>query len=66
PGIRRFIWNHCAVINCILQHLQNVGATVSAKKFVLAAPDATIVGHKCTLEGRIPHEDKVQKIWDWP
>ena len=39
---------------------------VSAKKFILATPDATIVGHKCTFEGRIPHELKVQKIRDWP
>jgi hypothetical protein len=66
PGIRRFIWEHLIIVNQILQHLQNVGATVSAKKFVLAAPDAVIVGHKCTFEGQIPHEAKVQKIQDWP
>jgi hypothetical protein len=66
PGIRRFIWEHLIVVNWILQCLQNVGATVSAKKFMLAAPDAVIVGHKCTFEGRIPHEAKVQKIQDWP
>jgi hypothetical protein len=65
-GICCFIWNHCVIINRILQRLQNVRATVSAKKFVLTAPDATIVGHKCTIEGRIPHENKVQKIQDWP
>jgi hypothetical protein len=62
PGIHRFIWEHLIVVNRILQHLQNVGATVSAKKFVLVAPDAVIVGHKCTFEGQIPHEAKVQKI----
>ena len=39
---------------------------VSAKKFILAVPDATIVGHKCTFNGHIPHEAKVQKIHDWP
>jgi hypothetical protein len=66
PGIRRFIWEHLIVVNRILQCLQNVGATVSAKKFLLAAPDAVILGHKCTFEGRIPHEAKVQKIQDWP
>ena len=65
-GIRRFIWEHLIVINRILQRLQNVGAMVSTKKFVLAALDAVIVGHKCTFEGRIPHESKVQKIQDWP
>jgi hypothetical protein len=66
PGIHRFIWEHLIVVNRILQHLQNVGATVSAKKFVLAALDAVIVSHKCTFEGRIPHEARVQKIQDWP
>ena len=40
--------------------------TVSAKKFILAALDVTIVGHKCTFNGRIPHKAKVQKICDWP
>jgi hypothetical protein len=65
PGIRCFIWNHCEVINRILQCLQNVGATVSAKKFVLAALSAVIVGHKCTFEGHILNDSKVQKICDW-
>ncbi|KIJ08580.1 hypothetical protein PAXINDRAFT_39566, partial [Paxillus involutus ATCC 200175] len=58
-----FIYNHLIIMHRILQRLQNVGATVSAKKFLTTV---TIVGHKCTLEGRIPHEDKVQKIRDWP
>ena len=66
PGIRKFIWNHLTVVHRILQCLQNVNATVSAKKFILAALDATIVGHKCTFEGRVPHEAKIQKIRDWP
>jgi hypothetical protein len=66
PGIRRFIWEHLIVVNRILQRVQNVGATVSAKKFILAALDAVIAGHKCTFEGQIPHEAKVQKIQDWP
>ena len=66
PSIRTFIWKHLTIVHRILQRLQNVSATVSAKKFILAAPDATIIGHKCTFEGRIPHELKVQKIRDWP
>ena len=66
PGIRLFIWKHLTVVHRILQRLQNVNTTVSAKKFVLAAPDTTIVGHKCTSEGRVPHEAKIQKIRDWP
>jgi hypothetical protein len=54
------------MINRILQHLENVGATVSASKFILAAPTPTIVGHKCTFKGCVPEESKVQKICDWP
>jgi len=65
-GIRHFIWEHCIVINRILQRLENVGVTVSATKFVLAAPTAIIVGHKCTFEGHVPEDSKVQKICDWP
>ena len=65
-GIRKFIWNHLTVVHRILQCLQNVSAMVSAKKFILAAPDATIIGHKCTFEGQVPHEAKIQKIQDWP
>jgi hypothetical protein len=66
PGIHRFIWEHCIVINHILQCLENVGMTVSTSKFILAAPTATIVGHKCTFKGCMPKESKVQKICDWP
>jgi hypothetical protein len=66
PGICRFIWEHCIVINRILQHLENVGMTVSASKFVLVVPTATIIGHKCTFEGRVPEESMVQKIRNWP
>jgi hypothetical protein len=66
PGIRHFIWEHCIVINHILQRLENVGATVSTSKFVLAAPITTIIGHKCMFGGCVPEESKVQKIHDWP
>ena len=60
------IWEHLIVVKQILQHLQNVGAIVSTKKFVLATPDVVIIGHKCTFEGQIPCEAKIQKTQDWP
>ena len=65
-GIRLFIWKHLIVVHRIVQCLQNVNAMVSAKKIVLATLDATIVGHKCTSEGQVLHEAKIQKIRDWP
>ena len=61
PGIRLFIWKHLTVVHRIRQRLQNVNATVSAKKFILAALDATIVGHKCTSEGRVLHRLKSRR-----
>jgi len=66
PGTRQFIWEHCQVIHRIIQCLENVGATISAKKFILAAPTAVILGFKCTIDGRVPEESKMQKIRDWP
>ena len=66
PGIRLFIWKHLTIVHRILQCLQNVNATILAKKFILSAPDATIVGQKCTSEGWVPHEAEMQKIRDWP
>jgi hypothetical protein len=50
----------------ILQHLENVGVTISATEFVIAAPSAVVVGHKCTFEGHVPEDTKVQKICNWP
>ena len=66
PGIRLFIWKHLTVIHRILQCLQNINTTISAKKFVLATLDVTIVSHKCSFKGWILHEAKIQKIRDWP
>lgn len=66
PGIRHFIFKHLINMNRVLQHLKNVGGTVSAKKFVLAAPSIVVVGHKVSYEGCVPNETKVQKIHDWP
>jgi hypothetical protein len=66
PGIRWFIWEHCVVMHHILQCLKNIGVTISTTKFVIAAPSAVIIGHKCTFEGRVPEDTKVQKIHNWP
>src|SRR6201746_704748 len=66
PRVCRFIWEHCQVVHRIIQRLENVGATISAKKFVLAVPTAIILGYKCMLDGRVPEESKTQKVRDWP
>lgn len=65
-GIRHFIWEHLQNVNCILHCLRHAGATVSAKKCIIAALSIIVVGHKVSFEGRIPDKAKVQKIKDWP
>lgn len=66
PDVRRFVYEHLCDVDRILTRLGHAGATVSAKKLVLAAPEAVIVGHKCTYEGRLPDDSKVSKIRNWP
>lgn len=65
-GIRRFIWEHLVNVNRICQRFRHAGGTFNAKKSFLAVPSVMIVGHRCTVDGRIPDESKVQRIKDWP
>jgi hypothetical protein len=66
PGIRKFIWQHLQDVHRILHRLRTAGATVSAKKIVVASPEIIILGHKCTYEGRIPDDSKIARVRDWP
>ncbi|KAL5486251.1 hypothetical protein ACEPAI_7297 [Sanghuangporus weigelae] len=66
PNIRRFIWEHLNDVNRVLQRLKVVGATVSGKKLIIAAPEAVIVGHTCNYAGRVPDASRVKTITDWP
>ena len=66
PGIRRFIWEHLNDVHRVIHRLGHAGATISAKKIFLAAPDVIVLGHKCTYEGRVPDDSKVAKIRTWP
>ncbi len=64
-GIRRFIWEHFQNLNQVVQRMKYAGCTWSGKKVYLCVPEAIIVGHKCTYEGRIPKDGKVDKIKNW-
>jgi hypothetical protein len=66
PGIRRFVWEHLNNVNRLLQRMKAVGGTFNGKKLEACVPSAIIVGHKCTIDGRVPDDTKVQKIRDWP
>ena len=65
-GIRRFIWEHLNDVHRVIHRLGHAGATISAKKIFIAAPEVIVLGHKCTYEGRIPDDSKVNKVRTWP
>ena len=66
PGIRRFVWEHLIACSRVVQRIGAVGGTISGKKIALCAPHGVIVGQKCTYEGRVPEDGKVDKIRNWP
>lgn len=66
PGIRRFIWEHAIDVNRIMHRIKESGATFSAKKTQICLPEVIIIGQKCTPQGRLPDDEKVSKIKNWP
>src|ERR1700722_1279393 len=66
PGIRKFIWEHANDVHRIMHRVGCSGATLSGKKAQICKPEAIILGQKCTPQGRLPENTKVQKILDWP
>jgi len=66
PGIRKFIWEHAVDVNRIMHRIKESGATFSAKKSQICRPEVMIIGQRCTPEGRLPDNEKVSKILNWP
>jgi Integrase zinc binding domain/RNase H-like domain found in reverse transcriptase len=65
-GIRRFVWEHFQNLNRVVQRMKYSGGTFSGHKTVLCAEEITVVGHRCTREGRLPEVDRVGVITRWP
>ena len=65
PGIRRFIWEHLQDVNRVVQRMKYFGGTFSGPKAYICAPEITVVGHRCTYEGRLPDQSRVSKIVKW-
>jgi hypothetical protein len=65
PGIRRFVWEHFQDLNRICQRMKYSGGTFSGYKSFLCAPEITVLGHRCTINGRLPDESRVIKITNW-
>lgn len=66
PGIRRFIWEHAQDVHRIMHRVSHAGIRISGLKAQVCRPNVVIVGQKCTPEGRVPEDDKVDKIQNWP
>jgi len=67
PGIRRFIWEHANDVHRVLHRVGCAGATFSgSKKIQMCRPEGIILGQKCTANGRLPTDEKILKILNWP
>src|SRR6266545_8264254 len=58
-------WTSKHYINCIVQHMKYSGGTFSGFKSALCTREITVLGHRCTPEGRLPDVMKVNKITNW-
>ena len=63
--IRRFVWEHFQDLNRIVQRMKYSGGTYSGYKTTLCAPEITVVGHRCTYDGRLPDQGRVTKVSNW-
>ena len=64
-GIRRFVWEHFQDLNRVVQRMKYCGGTFSGFKSVLCAEEITVLGHRCTINGRLPDDTRVSKIVNW-
>ena len=65
PGIRRFVWEHFQDLNGVVQRMKYSGGTFSGYKSLLCAAEITVLGHRCTIDGRLPDQSRVEKIVNW-
>ena len=65
PKVRHFVWEHLHNVRRILQRVRHAGGTFSGFKSILCAEEITVVGHRCTYEGRKPDTNRVGVITDW-
>ena len=65
PGIRRFVWEHFQDLNRVVQRMKYAGGTFSGYKSFLCASEISVLGHRCTIDGRRPDQSRVEKIANW-
>lgn len=65
PDIRRFVWEHFQDLNRVCQRMKYSGGTFSGYKSFLCAPEITVLGQRCTINGRLPEGSRVEKVSNW-
>ena len=65
PGIRRFVWEHFLDLNRVCQRMKYSGGTFSGYKSYLCASEITLLGQRCTIDGRRPDQGRIDKIANW-
>ena len=66
PGIRKFVWEHFTDVLKVLWLAKKYGITFSAgKKMVLGRDEVTVLGHRCSYNGRSPDKSKIESILHW-
>ena len=61
-GIRHFVWEHFQNLNRVVQQIKYCGGMFSGLKTTLCAAEITVVGHRCTYDGRLPETNHVGVI----
>ena len=64
-GIRRFVWEHFQNMNRVVQRMKYCGGTFSGYKATICASEITVVGHRCTYEGRLLDDSRIEKVLNW-
>ena len=64
-GIRRFVWEHFQDLNRVVQRMKYSGGTFSGYKSFLCTAEITVLGHRCTIDGRLPDSSRVDKVINW-
>ncbi|GBG60415.1 hypothetical protein CBR_g5591 [Chara braunii] len=64
--IRCFVWDHLKDIKDLLRRFLVYNITASGPKSILAVPEVTILGFRCSAYSRKPDPAKTDKISQWP
>ena len=62
-GVRRIFWEHMQNMNKIVQMIKVYRGILSAKKSIICAPEAELLGYWLTYKGWRPDPKQMQKIW---